>query len=164
MLARIRARILTVEKGDSKMGMGSLEKKCGVEWEVEVIYPRLCMCVCMHTYKYTKRCICRHIYVCVCAKSFQLRLTLCDASPPAPLFMRLWRQEYWSGLPCSPLRDLPNSGIKPGLLQLLNYRQILYHWATREAPYVCVLAYKHIYPISVHWKGLEAMTVQYQRT
>ena len=23
------------------------------------------------------------------------------------------RQEYWSGLPCPPLRDLPNPGIKP---------------------------------------------------
>ena len=24
-----------------------------------------------------------------------------------------YRQEYWSGLPCSPPGDLPNSGIKP---------------------------------------------------
>ena len=24
------------------------------------------------------------------------------------------RQEYWSGLPCSPPRDLPNPGIEPG--------------------------------------------------
>ena len=23
------------------------------------------------------------------------------------------RQEYWSGLPCSPLGDLPNPGIEP---------------------------------------------------
>lgn len=74
ILARIRARILIVEKGDSKMGMGSLQNKCGVEWEVEieVIYSWLCMCVCMHMYKYTKRCIWRCIHVCVHAKSFQL--------------------------------------------------------------------------------------------
>ena len=34
------------------------------------------------------------------------------------------KQEYWSGLPCPPLGDLPNQGIKPGLLHC---RQILYH-------------------------------------
>ena len=116
ILARIRARILIVEKGDSKMGMGSLQKKCGVEWEVEVIYPWLCIFVCMHMYKYTKRCIWRCIHVCVHAKSFRLWLTLCDpvdCSPPVPLSMGFWRQEYWSGLPCSPPGDLPNSGIKP---------------------------------------------------
>ena len=30
-----------------------------------------------------------------------------------PLSMGLPRQEYWSGLPCPPPRDLPNPGIKP---------------------------------------------------
>ena len=42
--------------------------------------------------------------------------TLCDPmdySPPGPLFMGISRQEYWSGLPCSPSEDLPNSGIEP---------------------------------------------------
>ena len=29
------------------------------------------------------------------------------------------RQEYWSGLPCPPSRDLPNSGIKPKSLMCL---------------------------------------------
>ena len=28
------------------------------------------------------------------------------------------RQEYWSGLPCPPLGDLPNPGIEPGSLTL----------------------------------------------
>ena len=28
------------------------------------------------------------------------------------LFMGFSRQEYWSGLPCPPLGDLPDSGIK----------------------------------------------------
>ena len=32
---------------------------------------------------------------------------------PAPLSMGFSRQEYWSELPCSPSRDLPNPGIKP---------------------------------------------------
>ena len=34
------------------------------------------------------------------------------------------RQEYWSGLPCPPPEDLPNSGSNPGLPHC---RQILYH-------------------------------------
>ena len=31
----------------------------------------------------------------------------------APLSMAFSRQEYWSGLPCPPPRDLPDSGIEP---------------------------------------------------
>ena len=34
----------------------------------------------------------------------------------ASLSMGFSRQEYWSGLPCSPPRDLPNSGIEPECL------------------------------------------------
>ena len=57
-------------------------------------------------------------------------LTLCDpmdCSLPAPLSMGFPRQEYWSGLPFL-LR-----GIFP--TRLLHCRQILYHWATWEAPH-----------------------------
>ena len=35
----------------------------------------------------------------------------------APLSVGFSRQEYWSGLPCPPLGDLPNPGIKPALLR-----------------------------------------------
>ena len=35
------------------------------------------------------------------------------AAHQAPLSMEFSRQEYWSGLPCPPLGDLPNPGIKP---------------------------------------------------
>ena len=31
----------------------------------------------------------------------------------APLSIGFSRQEYWSGLPCPPLEDLPDLGIKP---------------------------------------------------
>ena len=31
----------------------------------------------------------------------------------APLSMEFSRQEYWSGLPCSPPGSLPNPGIEP---------------------------------------------------
>ena len=34
----------------------------------------------------------------------------------APLFMRVPRHEYWSGLPCPPPRDLPDPGIEPVVL------------------------------------------------
>ena len=47
-------------------------------------------------------------------KSLQSCPTLCDpmdCSPQALLFMGFYRQEYWSGLPCPPLGDLPNPGI-----------------------------------------------------
>ena len=48
-------------------------------------------------------------------------------APPAIGFSR---QEYWSGLPYPPPGDLPNPGSNLGLLHC---RQVLYHWATREA-------------------------------
>ena len=35
----------------------------------------------------------------------------------APLSMELSRQEYWSGLPCPPPKDLPNLGFKPESLE-----------------------------------------------
>ena len=38
--------------------------------------------------------------------------TLWTIATKAPLFMGLSRQEYWSELPCSSPRDLPNPGIE----------------------------------------------------
>ena len=52
----------------------------------------------------------------------------------SPLFMAFSRQEYWSGWPFPSAGDPPDPGmelISPA--NLLNCRQILYHWATREA-------------------------------
>ena len=39
--------------------------------------------------------------------------TLWTAARQAPLSMGFSRQEYWSGLPCSPPGNLPDSGIEP---------------------------------------------------
>ena len=54
---------------------------------------------------------------CVHVELLQSCLTLCDpmdCSPPgSSLSMGFSRQEYWSGLSCPPLGDLPNSGIEP---------------------------------------------------
>ena len=43
----------------------------------------------------------------------QLFATLWTVACQAPLSRRLSRQEYWSGLPCPPPGDLPDSGIRP---------------------------------------------------
>ena len=68
---------------------------------------------------------------CMHAKLLPLCLTLCDPmgyiACHAPLSMGFSRQEYWSGLPLSTPRYLPNPG------QLLQCRQILYQWASGEA-------------------------------
>ena len=39
--------------------------------------------------------------------------TLWTAAHQDPLSMLFSRQEYWSGLPCSPPGNLPNPGIEP---------------------------------------------------
>ena len=49
------------------------------------------------------------------AKLLQSCPAICDPmdySHQTLLFMRFPRQEYWSGLPCPPSRDLPDPGIK----------------------------------------------------
>ena len=48
------------------------------------------------------------------AKLLQLCLTVTVWTVPhqAPLSMGFSRQEHWSGLPCLPPGDLPDSGIK----------------------------------------------------
>ena len=53
--------------------------------------------------------------MCICAKSLQLCPTLILWTVPcqAVLSMGFSKQEYWSGLPCSPPGDLLNSGIEP---------------------------------------------------
>ena len=45
--------------------------------------------------------------------------TLCNpwtVAHQAPQSRGFSRQEHWSGLPCPPLGDLPNSGIEPSFL------------------------------------------------
>ena len=54
----------------------------------------------------------------------RLFVTSWTVSHQTPLSMGFSRQEYWSGLPCPLPGDLPDPGIKPGLLHC---RQILYH-------------------------------------
>ena len=53
--------------------------------------------------------------VCVLSRFSCVRLcaTLWTTAHQAPLSMGFSRQEYWSGLPCPPPGDLPDSGIEP---------------------------------------------------
>ena len=57
----------------------------------------------------------------------QLFVTLWIVVRQPPLSMGFSRQEYWSGLPCSPPRDLPNPGIEPA-------NSCLLHWQAGSFP------------------------------
>ena len=48
-----------------------------------------------------------------CFSHVRLFVTLWTIDRQVPLFMGFSREEYWSGLPCPPPRDLPDPGIKP---------------------------------------------------
>ena len=61
----------------------------------------------------------------------------------APLPMKFFRQEYWSGLPFPPLGDLPDPGVEPTSCISCIGRQVLYHCTTWEAlifTSLCILA------------------------
>ena len=61
----------------------------------------------------------------VMSGSFATPWTVARQAPP---FMEFSRQEYWSGLPCPPPGDLPNSGIEPASLNISYIgRRALYH-------------------------------------
>ena len=55
--------------------------------------------------------------VCVCLLSrfscIRLFVTQWTEALQTPLSIGFFRQEYWSGLPCPPPRDLPHAGIEP---------------------------------------------------
>ena len=73
-------------------------------------------------------------YICTVFSHFsrvQL-LALQTVACQAPLSMRFSRQEYWSGLPCPPIEDLPDPGTEPCLLYC---RRILYLLSHRGRPH-----------------------------
>ena len=61
------------------------------------------------------------MYACVLSHFNRVQLFAIPWIAPcqAPLCMGFSRQEYWSGLPCPPLGDLPDPGIKPESLMFL---------------------------------------------
>ena len=103
--------------------------------------------ICIHTYTYTHRHAYMYLYMhmCVCAQ-FLSCVWLCNpmtTAHQALLSMGFPKQEYWSGL------LLPSRGsFQPrDRNQFFCFgRQILYHWATWEAPiYVYIDIHTHIY-------------------
>ena len=58
----------------------------------------------------------RRACVLSCSSHVQLFATLGTVARQAPLSMGFSRQEYWSGLPYPPPRNLPNPGIEPSSL------------------------------------------------
>ena len=56
-------------------------------------------------YVYTKQCL--------ATRSCMTLAVPCTAARQAPLSMGILQARYWSGLPCPPPRDLPNSGTEP---------------------------------------------------
>ena len=61
--------------------------------------------------------LCAKYLACVCMlsrfNSVQLFATLWTVACQAPLYMGFSWQEYWTGLPCPPPGNLPDSGIEP---------------------------------------------------
>ena len=57
----------------------------------------------------------KDVYTCMLShfNCVQLFATLWTEAHQAPLSVGFSRQEYWSGLPCPPLEDLPDSEIEP---------------------------------------------------
>ena len=96
--------------------------------------------------------------VCMLSRFSQVWLcvTLWTVAHQAPLFMGFSRQEYWSGFPCPPSGDLPDSEIKPtSLTSIFIGRRVLYH--RREAQ----LTYKVLYIFNVYnLMSLEISTLQ----
>ena len=81
------------------------------------------------------------VYVCVLSHFSYVRLfaTPWTIAYQAPLSMGFSRQEYWSGLPCSPPGNLPDPGMKLESLYLsCTGRWVLYHQCPLGSPSRCI--------------------------
>ena len=76
----------------------------------------------MHILEPSGKMGCEGLCVCLVAQSY-LFATPWTVAHQAAVSMEFYRQEYWSGLPFSPLGDLPDAG---DLLRLLLWQQILF--------------------------------------
>ena len=111
------------------LGMTFLRTKGGSSWRWRMsdfnftipwyISPSLVVCVCV--------CVCIQLLSCV-----RLFANLRTVAHQAPRSMGFSQQEYWSGLPCPPPGNLPNSGIE---LSLPHCRWILNHLSYQGSPF-----------------------------
>ena len=67
-------------------------------------------------------------------------MTPWTATFQAPLNMGYYRQEYWSGLPCPPLGDLPNPGIEPTSLMSPASTSRFFTTSTSWEAHICLWA------------------------
>ena len=68
-----------------------------------------------HTHIYTHTHTKTHLHIVVLSHVLLFYDTMDCIAQQAPLSMAFPRQEYWSGLPCPSLGELPNPGIDPVL-------------------------------------------------
>ena len=80
----------------------------------------------------------------------------------ATLFMRFFRQEYWSGLPCPSPEDLPVPGIEPTSLVSCIGRRVLYQYHYLGSPVSAEQWNKSA--ISIHMVCLQSMGVTKSQT
>ena len=91
------------------------------------------------------------ISVCMlsCFSHVQLFVTLWTVAHQAPLSIVFSRQEYWSGLPCLPSGDLPNSGTETsswqaGSLPLVLPRKPLIRLGPTQIQYDLIWTWIHL--------------------
>ena len=78
-------------------------------------YMCVCVCVCVCLFCYFSN-VQRDYAVCLVTLVMSNSATLWTLACQAPLSLGFFRQEYWSGLPCSTLGDLLDPGFKPAFL------------------------------------------------
>ena len=75
------------------------------------------MCLAPRNQNKTEAILYQILYVAVQSpRRIQLFMTLWTVAHQAPLSVGFFRQEYWSGLPFPPPRDLPDPGIESASL------------------------------------------------
>ena len=96
-----------------------------------------------------------------CFSCVRLFATLRTVACQAPLSMEFTRREYWSVLPCPPLRDLPDPGIKP---KSLTSAGGVYHQSHLGNPFLSTLVLKEInIQVGLTWLVLHSPTTYYSR-
>ena len=71
-----------------------------------------------------------------CFSPVQLCVTLWTVAYQVPLLIGFCSQKHWSGLPCSPSRDLPYLGIEPASPEFSALQSNSLLLSHRESPHI----------------------------